>query len=62
MSPRSHQQYSQHVRLYLNPVLGRFQLSKHGAQQVQGFLDWQIRSDLSARTVQLSHVILKHAL
>lgn len=28
VAPLKSQQYSQHARLYLNPVLGRFQLSK----------------------------------
>lgn len=58
----THQQYSQHVRLYLGPVLGRLRLAKLSPQHVQAFVNEKLKSGLSPRTVQLSLVILRHAL
>ena len=60
--PLTHQQYAQHVRLYLGPALGKHQLSKLSPQHVQAFVNQQLKSGLSPRTAQLSLVILRHAL
>ncbi len=60
--PATYQQYHQHVRLYLRPSLGKHQLSKLSPQHVQIFVNERLKSDLSPRTVQLSLVILHHAL
>ncbi len=60
--PLTHQQYSQHVRLYLSPVLGKFRLSKLLPQHVQALVNQQLKQGLSARTAQLSLAILRHAL
>lgn len=75
--PLTYLQYEQHVRRYLKPELGRHQLAKLSAQMVQGFITAMLekpvttkrttptdapRPTLSPRTVQLSLVILRHAL
>jgi integrase len=60
--PTTHQQYHQHVRLYLGPSLGRHQLPKLSPQHVQSFVNERLKTNLSPRTVQLSLVILRHAL
>jgi integrase len=60
--PLTHQQYAQHVRLYLGPALGKHQQSKLSPQHVQAFVNQQLKSGLSPRTAQLSLVILRHAL
>jgi integrase len=60
--PATHQQYFQHVRLYLSPSLGRHRLSKLSPQHVQAFVNERLKIGLSPRTVQLSLVILRHAL
>ncbi len=60
--PATHQQYHQHVRLYLGPCIGKHRLSKLSPQHVQAFVNEKLKSDLSPRTVQLSLVILHHAL
>lgn len=60
--PLTYQQYHQHVRLYLKPVLGTIGLEKLRPQHVQAFLNEKLKTGLSPRTVQLSLVILRHAL
>jgi len=60
--PATHQQYHQHVRLYLGPSLGRHRLLKLSPQHVQAFVNERLKTNLSPRTVQLSLVILRHAL
>ncbi len=60
--PLTLQQYQQHVKLYLGPALGSHRLEKLAAVQVQAFLNAQLKRGLSPRTVQLSLVILRHAL
>ncbi len=75
--PLTYVQYSQHVRRYLKPELGRHQLPKLSPQMVQGFVTAMLKKPastkrrastpgevctLSPRTVQLSLVILRHAL
>jgi integrase len=58
----SWQQYYQHVRLYLGPSLGSYELAKLSAPHVQGFINQMLKSGLSPRTVRLSLDILRHAL
>jgi integrase len=60
--PLSYEQYEQHVRLYLAPVLGSTVLAKLTPEQVQAFINKMLARGLSARTVQLSLVTLKRAL
>jgi integrase len=60
--PTSFQVYCQHVRLYLGPHLGRFELAKLSAQHIQGFINQLLKSGLSPKTVQLALVILRYAL
>jgi integrase len=58
----TYQQYEQHVRLYLSPALGMTAITKLAPQQVQAFVNANLRAGLSPRTVQLSIVILRRAL
>jgi len=60
--PATFQQYHQHVRLYLGPSLGKLALSTLSPQHCQIFVNERLKSGLSPRTVQLSLVILRHAL
>jgi integrase len=60
--PLTCEQYGQHVRLYLKPLLGRHQLSKLAPQHVRAFIRQKLDDGLSPRTVQLSIVILRKAL
>lgn len=71
--PLTYQQYHQHVRLYLAPrdgkgrylplpALGGLLLEKISPNHVQSVLNAKLGSGLSPRTVQLSLVILRHAL
>jgi integrase len=60
--PLTHEQYAQHVRLYLAPTLGHIELAKLAPADVQAFINRQLKRGLSARTVQLSLVTLKRAL
>jgi integrase len=60
--PATHQQYAQHLRLYLCPILGPHILVKLSPQHVQAFVNEKLKNGLSPRTVQLSLVILRHAL
>jgi integrase len=60
--PLTHEQYRQHVKLYLTPLLGRHALSKLAPAHVRGFINQKLEDGLSPRTVQLSLVILRKAL
>jgi integrase len=60
--PLTHEQYRQHVKLYLGPLLGHHQLDKLAPQHVRAFLKEKLEAGLSPRTVQLSLVILRRAL
>jgi integrase len=62
VAPKTFEQYHQHARLYLNPSLGRHQLARLLPEHVQAFVNERLKSGLSPRTVQLSLVILRHAL
>jgi integrase len=58
----THEQYRQHVKLYLAPLLGHHRLSKLAPQHVRAFLKRKLEDGLSPRTVQLSLVILRRSL
>lgn len=58
----THEQYCQHTKLYLGPLLGHIQLAKLAPQHVRAFLKQKLADGLSPRTVQLSLVILRKAL
>jgi integrase len=60
--PLTYEQYAQHVRLYLEPALGKISLSKLSPQQVQSFINNMSKQGLSARTVQLALFVLRRAL
>jgi integrase len=60
--PLTHEQYRQHVKLYLAPLLGHHRLSKLAPQHVRAFLKRKLEDVLSPRTVQLSLVILRRSL
>jgi integrase len=60
--PLTHEQYSQHVRLYLAPALGHHRLSKLGVQHVRALVRQKLADQLSPRTVQLSLATLRRAL
>jgi integrase len=60
--PKTFVSYSQLVRLYLEPDLGRISLAKLGPQQVQAFLNARLTTALSARTVQYCHAVLRSGL
>jgi integrase len=60
--PLTYEQYRQHVKLYLAPLLGSHQLAKLAPQHVRAFIRQKLEDGLSPRTVQLSLVILRRAL
>ena len=59
--PLTHEQYHQHVKLYLAPLLGHHRLSKLAPAHVRAFIKQKLQDGLSPRTVQLSIVILRKA-
>ncbi len=52
--PLTYEQYEQHVRLYINPALGKVQLSKLSAPQVQAFINQQLKKVLRPRKPKVS--------
>jgi integrase len=60
--PLTHEQYRQHVKLYLAPLLGHHRLDKLAPQHVRQLISQKLEDSLSPRTVQLSLVILRRAL
>lgn len=58
----THEQYRQHVKLYLKPLLGSYKLDKLAPQHIRAFIRKKLDDGLSPRTVQLSLVILRRAL
>jgi integrase len=48
--PLTYEQYKQHVRLYIEPGLGSFQLSKLSALHVQQFINRQLRNERMKKT------------
>jgi integrase len=60
--PLTHEQYCQHVKLYLGPLLGHNRLDKLAPHHVRAFLKRKLEDGLAPRTVELSLVILRKAL
>lgn len=60
--PRTYQSYRQLVRLYIDPSLGRHQLTKLEPQHVQAMMNERLASGLSPRTVNYLRAILRRAL
>ena len=59
---RSYERYEEQVRLHIIPVLGRHQLQKLTAQQVQAFYTKKLNEGLSPTTVNGLHAVLHKAL
>ncbi|MEK7816920.1 MAG: site-specific integrase, partial [Actinomycetota bacterium] len=60
--PRTHEQYSQYVRLYIRPALGKVKLTKLTPGDIQALLNKQVKRGLTPRTAQLTHSIIRRAL
>jgi integrase len=60
--PSTYQVYHLHIRLHLGPSLGKLEVAKLSAPQVQSFINARLKSGLSPSTVRLSLDILRHAL
>jgi integrase len=60
--PRTHESYTDMVRLHLLPTLGHQRLMTLAPQHVQALLDAKLAEGLSPRTVQYLHAILRRAL
>lgn len=58
----THDSYARMVRDHIKPELGRIQLAKLSAPQVESFLNVKLMGGLSPRTVQYLHAILRSAL
>jgi len=62
LSPRTLQLYSYICRVHVIPLLGRIPLVELKPQQLQKFYSEKLSSGLSARTVQICHVVIHKAL
>lgn len=60
--PRTYDQYSQYVRLYIRPALGNIKLVKLSPENIQNLLNRQVKKGLAPRTAQLTHAIIRRAL
>jgi integrase len=61
--PKTHQSYEQVVSLYILPAIGEVKLAKLNPQQVRTMLNaLEDNPELSSRTVQYTHAILRKAL
>ena len=60
--PRTFDSYSQLVRLYLSPALGKIKLAKLTPQHVQALMKKLLAKELSPRTVQYTRSVLRRAL
>jgi integrase len=66
--PRTYQSYAMHVRLYLTPALGHYQLAKLRPEHVQAMMNQMLEAGgkdgqgLSPRTVQYARAVLRRAL
>lgn len=58
----THKNYSDAVRLYIKPAIGKIQLAKLKPEHVQTMLNAMFARGLSARTCQLTRAILRKAL
>ncbi len=60
--PKTYDNYSWIVNHHLTPGLGRVRLARLNPQQIQTFLNGRRQSDLSPRTIQHIHAVLRIAL
>ena len=60
--PLTYEQYEQHFKLYIDPVIGQFQLVKLSPQHVQAFINAKLKDGLSPRTVQITLFVLRRAM
>lgn len=60
--PRTYERYEEVVRLHIVPALGRYQLQRLTAQQVQAFYADKLKVGLSPTTVSTFHTVLHSAL
>jgi integrase len=60
--PLTHEQYRQHVKLYLAPLLGHHRLAKLEPQHVRAFIKEKLEAGLNPKTIRLSLVVLGRAL
>jgi integrase len=58
----THEQYEQHVRLYLKPAIGKVQLARLSPQQIQSIINEQAKRGLSPNTVRITLFVLRRAL
>jgi integrase len=59
---RTYRDYKEKVKLYIKPALGDFKLQTLSPEQIQGLYNKMLDEGKSARTVRLTHTILKNAL
>jgi len=59
---RTYRDYSEKVRLYIKPFLGDIRLPDLAPEHIQALYNDMLESGKSARTVRLTHTILKNAL
>lgn len=60
--PRTLQSYRLHVRLYINPALGRKKLKNLSPDHLQTFYSVQLDAGLAPSTVRYAHAVLHRAL
>src|SRR5262249_9776373 len=60
--PSTHRSYEQYIRLHIVPIVGKKQLAKLTAQDVQALLKNRRDSGLAARTVRYVYTVLHLAL
>ncbi len=60
--PLTHQQYHQHVRLYLGPCLGRHRLSKLSPQHVQSFVNDMLQKRVTPKVSKKKNKAAKPAI
>lgn len=60
--PKTIEQYEGMIRLHINPTLGKVRLAALRADHLQSLYGERLTSGLSARTVQIIHMVLHHAL
>ncbi len=62
VKPRTYEQYSDAIRLHIAPTLGRYRLADLRPDHLQRLYAEKLKEGLSARTVQIAHAVLRHAL
>jgi integrase len=62
IKPKTYQQYEGIIRRHLKPKLGKLKLAGLKPHQLQGLYAEKLEAGLSARTVRLVYVVMRHAL